>query len=517
MNTVLSGTSYLAIPALEPIDDQWMRRTVAHAKLVHYKWQHDFTGIGHTQVYTQSESTGATTSASSQSGVPTSSIPPAASMVSTSIDGPLATLVAYGTLTVVLRNTLVGASAVAASPTPAASSSPSLPAASFRAETLSIQVYGLDPLSSVVARIASYAHATYGWTGLSFRLYSAATSFTLPNEEMTASDLIMQQQANKRRGNNNNNNNPPPHESDADDIQSLTDQQTVMSAGLTDKGRILLIEVAGMDASSSPVGLPLTIQTLTGQSLSVDLSGAGTVLDLKRLIEKRGHATFGTFPPEQQKLVFNKTTLDADGRTVHSYGVAARSVVTLLLKLREKPLRSSDGRTVRLRCGKSGLNPLSSDVPSAIELVERVMKWSLPPRSKLSKLAPGLLASLLVHTRHLLAELHDAIARQAVFGHSSRGRTWIDEEKLLADADARSKDANRVDPTLSIAHDGVHVQSRKRAMPLPATNVEQLQGAADVIDLTERDDPDANDADSSVMQPPPQRRRLADIARAHWH
>jgi hypothetical protein len=318
-----------------------------------------------------------------------------------SADGTQLALVAYGTLTVLLRRAGASASVHSSSATPSSHS-------------IKLPVFGLDLLSDVLTRVQAHAAARLDFDLQHARcdLFQIEKSFTLPLHMLSSRES-----------------------GGADGAIPVSPQQSVFSAQLAHPDRVLLVEVmsspaATAAASGASVGEPpmkLSVRTLTGRMFDVSVrSASDSVLELKERI-----ATLEGLPVPQQMLMFEQVEL-LDSDSLSSHGLREGDTIQLLLRLREAALSPSRGG-FRLECGRAGLNPLSSDSFAATRGLSALMRWTVPPLSKLRGLPVATVASLLLHTRRLLSDTYTAVHAQEIYGHSSRGKAWINETALEAE------------------------------------------------------------------------------------
>jgi hypothetical protein len=321
-----------------------------------------------------------------------------------SADGPQLSLVAYGTLTILLRR--AGASASVPSSSAALSS-----------HTIKLTVFGLDLLSDVLARVQAHAaeRLNFDLQHARFDLFQIEKSFTLPLHVLSSRES-----------------------GGAGGATPLSPQQSVFSAQLAHPDRVLLVEVLPSPsttaaASGASVGEPplrLSVRTLTGRMFDVSVRSArDSVLELKERI-----AALEGLPVAQQMLMFEQVEL-LDSDSLSSHGLLEGATIQLLLRLREAALSPSRGG-FRLECGRAGLNPLSSESLVATRGLSALMRWTVPPLSKLRGLPAATVASLLLHTRRLLSDTYTAVHAQEIYGHSSRGKAWINETALEAECAA---------------------------------------------------------------------------------
>uniref|UniRef100_A0A3B0NC52 Ubiquitin,putative n=1 Tax=Theileria annulata TaxID=5874 RepID=A0A3B0NC52_THEAN len=75
-------------------------------------------------------------------------------------------------------------------------------------------------------------------------------------------------------------------------------------------------------------GLNISVQTMQGKRIQLQVSQNETVLDLKNKLEKEQ-----TIPVDQQRLIFDGKLLE-NGKTIADYGIKDNAVLQLVLRLR---------------------------------------------------------------------------------------------------------------------------------------------------------------------------------------
>jgi hypothetical protein len=502
--------SALELEGVEVLEEKHMRLTLASANLVKYEETMDFSAL-------------------TPGGVPPSprSASPSVVKVEAGVSATPGVLVAYGELTIVLRNPFAPTALSRASSAPVASSTDTNAAApsstsSASVQTFTMHVLGLDLLSSVFQRLLTHAASAYSWSGItSAKLYSARRAFSVPLEHMRST------------------------ESEAREVNM---QQSVFSAQLAEAQRVLIVEVTEIDAqgngprggASNEKEISLHIRTLNGQEFSLHIRPTSTIFELKQSIQRLGGSL--SLPAVQQKLVHRKRELGQDGRTLRECGVREGDGVALLVKVKDTTATTAGG--FHMQCGRVGLNPLTSTSLAAVHLLHAVMCWTIPPSSKLKAMSRSLLISLLVHTRSLLHRLHSSLTTEKTLkGHTSRGRTWVEEEAVRREARG-GEEVEEVEREVEMIdaeeHAAAAAQREKRSpskppnddvaeivviedQPTSATPTIGVKRSPPVaaphssdgalVDLTEPARPHGNHAGTSAdvldIDPPAQRRRLS--------
>ena len=347
----------------------------------------------------------------------------ASSAASASNNADCPSLCAFGNLTVLLRYAPLPSTAASTSAAATPSSSASAPPSTVRTHTLTLQVFGLDPLSLILRRVTEHARTHFDWRLGSTKLYALQRSFSLPLVHLSSVECG----------------------GSAAGATLLSDQQSLYAAGLTSPEMLLLVEV---DSAAFPPAsvVSLTIKTLTGRQIRVDLAScpaATTVGDLKAILARKE-----ALPASQQRLLCEGVSLDDPARSLESYGIKSDSTLQLLLQLR------SNTSGFNLSAGRPGLHPLSCDSREVALTLSQLMAWSLPPANKQRGMSSAALMSLLLHTRHLLSTIYAAVLSQVLHGHSSRGKAWIDEAALQAECDQQSKaEPEDLEPEATVADD----------------------------------------------------------------
>lgn len=95
------------------------------------------------------------------------------------------------------------------------------------------------------------------------------------------------------------------------------------------QGRFFLFAIAALLIGASPVAAEtIFVRTLTGKTITVEISADQTIAELKEaILEEEG------IPPEQQRLIFSGSQLE-DARTLSDYNMHNESTVHLVLRLR---------------------------------------------------------------------------------------------------------------------------------------------------------------------------------------
>jgi hypothetical protein len=363
----------------------------------------------------------------------------------TSIQHPCHSLVAYGSLTVLLRH----------SPTEQHSSTP------MQVHSFTLQVFGLEILSDVMRRINDWAIHHLSRELQCSELFSIQKSFTLPLHMLSAREC-----------------------GGSGSAQLLSLQQSIYSAQLCHIDRVLLVEVQEQIITHIDNSFCVQIHTLTGRQFRVKAKYPDTVAQLKECIFAREE-----FPIEQQLLLHNQCELTDDSMTLQSAGIDTDSTLQLLLKHRH----TSEPNDFYLNCGRAGVNPLSTSLHAVARTVSDMMSWNIPPMNQLRCMSSDTLTSLLLHTRHLLSDCYSAILSKQIVGHSSRGKIWIDESSLTNEYVAKPITAasSTCIQIIDLDSDIKQISSLKRRVEVlnidmdPPISIDLTHNSIDIIDDAE--------------------------------
>ncbi|CAF1190003.1 unnamed protein product [Adineta ricciae] len=187
--------------------------------------------------------------------------------------------------------------------------------------------------------------------------------------------------------------NKTPSEKDWTEGTPLKSKDTVMSSQLYLQNSIILAKVHNKQTHSSDKGQFLIfVKTLTGQSMTLEVTSKMKVQDLKKLIEETDGICI-----DQQRIIFMGIQLE-DGRALSDYNVQKESTLHLVLRLR--------GGMYHFTSGRQDFEDLPVTSSNAIK---EVLAFKLSSIHDTKQLSPSELQNSLLQGKAILSSLYQEI------------------------------------------------------------------------------------------------------------